>query len=438
MKTTVSFYTFGCRLNQAETAILQCSFEEQGYRVVDFRNPADVVVVNTCTVTENGDADTRKLVNKINRIQPQARIALLGCQAQIQREQLLDLHNVRWVVGNSRKMEFARILKRHFNDEKAQVITPVISGRSFTLPAAGIDRDHTRANLKIQDGCDSFCSFCVIPYARGRARSREFKDIIFEAEMLVEAGHREIVLTGINIGTYNFQGRTVVDVVHELEKLERLDRIRISSIEPTTIATELLEKMEENSKLCHYLHVPLQSGSDEILSAMNRRYSLKEFADFIHFARSTVADVCVGTDVIVGFPGESEEHFQQTYRFLLELPLTYFHVFSYSQRPWAKSRKLPDRVPAEEVERRSRLLRELSSRKKYTYLHENIGTVQKVLFEQKKNGCWKGLTDTYIRVKIASEKNLHNQLVPVRLKKVDGLMVSGELMDDGLTDDVSG
>ncbi len=428
MKKTVSFYTFGCRLNQAETAILQQSFEKEGYRVVDFRQPADMVVVNTCTVTENGDADTRKLVNKINRQQPSARIALIGCQAQIQRENLLNLPNVRWIVGNSRKMEAAKILGSSGDDDQPKVITPVITRNSFTHPVPGIDRDHTRANLKIQDGCDFFCSFCVIPFARGRARSRDFHDLVNEAQALVDAGHREIVLTGINIGTYQENGRTVLEVIDELEKLEDLKRIRISSIEPTTIPGEILTRMKNETKLCRYLHVPLQSGSSEILEAMNRRYTVSEFTDFIHEATRVIPEACIGTDIIVGFPGETEAHFRETYSLLLDLPVSYFHVFSYSERPWAKSRKLANKVSREETEQRSRLLRELSQRKRQTFLHERIGSVQQVLFEQLKKGWWTGLTDTYIRVKVKSEENLSNTIRPVRIKKVDQKSVVAELI----------
>ena len=230
MNTRISFCTIGCRLNQAETAVLQQSFRKQGYQVVDFSQPAEVVVINTCTVTENGDADTRKLINKINRIHPRARIALLGCQAQIEREALLDMPNVFWVIGNSRKMEFAGILQNSLNDFQPQVITPVIERESFTHPAAGIDRQHTRANLKIQDGCDSFCSFCVIPYARGRARSRVFQDILKEAGELAAAGHREIVLTGINIGCYSYENKSLLNVIESLEKIDGIQRIRISSV----------------------------------------------------------------------------------------------------------------------------------------------------------------------------------------------------------------
>ncbi|RQV98290.1 MAG: tRNA (N(6)-L-threonylcarbamoyladenosine(37)-C(2))-methylthiotransferase MtaB [Calditrichaeota bacterium] len=428
MKAKVSFYTFGCRLNQAETATLQRSFEKEGYCIVDFQQPADVVVVNTCTVTENGDADTRKLVNKINRRQPSARIALIGCQAQIQRESLFDLPNVRWVIGNSRKMEFARILDRHLDEKKPALITPVITRESFTHPVAGIDRQHTRANLKIQDGCDFFCSFCVIPYARGRARSREFNDLINEAEELVGAGHREIVLTGINIGTYHYRDKSLVDVINALERISGLERIRISSIELTTICPQILERMKKGQKLCRYLHIPLQSGSNEILSAMNRRYRVEEFTDFLELAERLIPDVCIGTDVIVGFPGETEEHFRETYRLLLDLPLAYFHVFSYSERPWTKSRKIENKIGREEIERRSRLLRELSFRKRQTFLHERVGTDQIVLFEQLKKGWWSGLTDTYIRVKVQSDEDLGNRIRSVRIRNVEGKSVIGELL----------
>ncbi len=428
MNPRVAFYTFGCRLNQAETAILEQQFEQRGYQVVDYRDGADVVIVNTCTVTENGDADTRRLVNKINRLNPQTRIALVGCQAQVQREKLLSLPNVHWVVGNEQKMDLTRILQDHWKDSEPQVITPAIRRQSFTLPVAGIDRKHTRANLKIQDGCDFFCSFCIIPYARGRARSREFEDILKEARQLVAAGHKELVITGINVGTYRYEGKTVFDVIRALEELEGLARIRISSIEPTTIPEGFLQNMRNGSKLCRYLHIPLQSGSNKILQRMNRRYTREEFAEFLWQVYREVPNICLGTDVIVGFPGETEEHFEETYRFLRELPLAYFHVFSYSERQWAKSRKLEGKVYREVIERRSKRLRELSARKRRIYLEKQIGRVEKVLFEQEKKGYWTGLTDTYIRVKVKARRDLQNCLLPVHLDRIDGQTMIGHLV----------
>lgn len=429
MSEKIAFYTFGCRLNQAETAIIEQSFEGKSYQVVDYRESPDVVVVNTCTVTENGDADTRRLVNKIRRINPDVKIALVGCQAQVQKGTLLELPNVNWVVGNERKMEMAEILDET-RDRGPQLITPTIRKKSFTVPFIGYDDKHTRANLKIQDGCDFFCAFCEIPYARGRARSREFDDIVKEATHLSSAGHHELILTGINIGTYEYNGLSLVDVLDGLEGLEDLWRIRISSIEPTTIAEEIVAKMREDTKLCRYLHIPIQAGSDPVLTAMKRKYSVKAFVDFLMFAHEAVPEACLGTDVIVGFPGETEEMFEDTYNLLLDLPFAYFHVFSYSDRDHAKSSKFDPalKIPKATIAERSRRLRELSQRKRKVYHQQFLGETEKVLFERQKNGRWSGVTDTYIRVIVDSEENLENRLLPVKLMQIENQAVLGELL----------
>ena len=428
-KKTISFHTLGCRLNQSETAVIQRTFESSDYKIVDFLQPADVVVINTCTVTEGGDADTRHLVNKINRINPRARIALIGCQAQIQKEKLLDLPNVHWVVGNAKKMDLVSILACASPDGEAQVVAPAIPRTSFTIPVAGIDRDHTRANLKIQDGCDFFCSFCEIPYARGRGRSREFEDIIREARTLVAAGYKELVLTGINLGTYQYEEKKILNVITALEEIENLRRIRISSIEPTTIGFELFERMVSPSKLCRYLHIPLQSGHDDILNLMKRKYSVKEFSDFLKKVYRAVPEICLGTDVIVGFPGETDAHFEQTYQLLRDLPFAYFHVFSYSQRQFAKSQNLRDPVKAETIQVRSKILRDLSVRKRQLFLKNLLGTRQTVLFEEKKDGHWIGLTDHYARVKVVWDKSgLRNILTEVQMCRVEGEFIVGEIM----------
>ncbi len=433
MPAKVAFYTFGCRLNQAETALMQQGFQTAEYQVVDYRHSPDVLVVNTCTVTENGDADTRRLLNRVRRINPQVKIALVGCQAQVQKEKLFDLPNVRWVVGNARKMEISQILSRNEahprenGGDSPQLIAPTISRESFTIPFVGFDREHTRANLKIQDGCDFFCSFCEIPYARGRARSREFGDILNEARQLAAAGYHELILTGINIGTYQYEGKALIDVLNALEGIKNLWRIRISSIEPTTIADEIIEKMAAPGKLCRYLHVPLQSGSDAILQAMKRKYSVREFVDFLSAAHRAAPQACLGSDVIVGFPGESEAHFDETYELLLELPLAYFHVFSYSDRGHAKSSNYAGKVSREVITQRSQRLRELSARKRRIYFQQFVGTEEPVLFEQRKNDFWSGLTDTYIRVKVQSNLNLENRLLQVRLEGVEGQAMVGRV-----------
>ena len=423
----VAFYTFGCRLNQAETNIIQQTFQARGYPVVDYRQQPDVVVVNTCTVTENGDADTRKLVRKLVRHNPDVQIALVGCQAQVQREKLLELPNVRWVVGNARKMDFVDILE-NANTAEPQVITPTIERQSFTLPAAGLTTSHTRANLKIQDGCDFFCSFCEIPFARGRARSRQFDDLLQEARQLADAGFKELVLTGINIGTYRDGNHTIVEVVEALESIDGLKRLRISSIEPTTIPWALIEKMAASSKLVPHLHIPLQSGSNAILKQMKRLYTREEFATFLERVVEAVPDVCLGTDVIVGFPGETDDDFRETYRFLKAMPFAYFHVFSYSARDHAPSRKLGNAVPREVIQERSRLLRELSARKRRLFHQRFVGKSVSVLFEQQKNGIWEGLTAHYIRVRVKHPENLKNQIRMVRITEVNDHQVTGELV----------
>jgi threonylcarbamoyladenosine tRNA methylthiotransferase MtaB len=295
------------------------------------------------------------------------------------------------------------------------------------MKLASIDREHTRANLKIQDGCDFFCSFCEIPFARGRARSRVFEDIFTEAQALVAAGHKEIILTGINVGTYSYQDKTLVDVIKGLNAIEGLERVRVSSIEPTTISPEIFNFMSGSNKLCRYLHVPLQSGNDEILRGMKRKYTVDDFSSFIRRAYAQVPQISIGTDVMAGFPGESDAHFERTLEVLETLPIHYFHVFSYSPRSMSKSR-LMSPPPAQVVRRRSSVLRELSRRKRRQFYESLLGSVQTVLFEHKKSDGWQyGLTDNYVRVKILGPRDLFNQLLSIRLKSIDGQALVGEL-----------
>jgi len=424
----ISFATFGCRLNQSETAVLERSFEHQGYTIVDIKDPADIVVINTCTVTENGDADTRRLVNKVARMNPEAHIALIGCQAQIQKHKLADLPNVRWVIGNALKMELVSIIQSGYDHTTSRVMTPAIPRRSFSIPVAGIDHKHTRVNIKIQDGCDFFCSFCEIPYARGRARSRVFHNILSEAKILVQSGHKELVLTGINVGTYKHQNKTFMDVINALEQIPGLLRIRISSIEPTTIPLGLIKKMSGRTKLCRYLHIPLQSASDPILKAMKRKYTYEEFKNFINMVSPSIKNVCIGTDLIVGFPGENDDFFRQSYQRLKNSAVHYFHVFSYSQRQMAKSKNFPEAVTRPVIQIRSQKMRDLSQRKRELFYRSLIGTTQEVLVEQNKKGFWTGLTDNFIRVNFPSTENLQNRFVKVQLEKLCGSAVLGSMV----------
>ncbi|MCH2176333.1 MAG: tRNA (N(6)-L-threonylcarbamoyladenosine(37)-C(2))-methylthiotransferase MtaB [Lentisphaeria bacterium] len=413
----VSFFTFGCRLNKAETATLQTNFEKHGYPVVDFGQDAEVVVVNTCTVTANGDADTRRLVNRVNREHPKADIALVGCQAQMQGEALSQLPSVKWVVGNNRKMDLPAIMQEEpALGDQPTVMVEKISREPFTMPMPALDRHHTRANLKIQDGCDFYCLFCEIPYARGRARSRDFNDLMNEASLLLNGGHQEIVLTGVNIGTYQEADRRIFHVIQDLLKLEKLKRLRISSIEPTTIPNEIVIPMQKDFGLCRYLHIPIQSGDNEILRTMNRRYDIEEYTEFLNFAYKQVPDICLGTDVIVGYPGETDESFDRTRQLLLDLPFAYFHVFSYSERSMAKSKKVFGKynVPVEKIQERSKIMRDISNRKRHMFMERHMDEPQTILVESPKDGWWNGLTDNYVRISFKSDQNLLNQFVQVK------------------------
>ena len=420
-KAKVSFYTFGCRLNQSETAVIQRQFEALDYTVVPFKQSADLVVVNTCTVTENGDADTRRLVNKINRLNPKAEIALVGCQAQMQGESLAQMPSVKWVVGNAKKMELPQIIDSEKASEETHILVEEIPRDSFTIPIAGVDHEHTRANIKIQDGCDFYCLFCEIPYARGRARSREFTDVLKEAKHLLNAGHRELILTGVNIGTYCDGDKRFNDVALALLNLENLERLRISSIEPTTMDKGLIEIMKNNSKLCRHLHIPIQSANDYVLRKMNRRYDFAEFNDFFSEAYNEITGICLGTDVIVGYPGETDERFDETESRLRELPFAYFHVFSYSERTMAKSKKVFSEFNVDKavIAKRSQILRELSMRKRHIFMEQFIGQEQQILVERKKQDYWSGLTDNYIRIRFHSDKELHNEFVRVMPEKIE-------------------
>ena len=425
--TTVSFHTIGCRLNQYETAVLRNSFENKGFSIVSSDAPADIVVINTCTVTEKSDTDTRQYINKMIRRNAAVKIALVGCQVQLQKDVLKQLPHVHWVIGNKRKFDLPSIIK---DSDHPMILVPAMGKpESFKMETFGIDTEHTRANLKIQDGCDNFCTYCEVPFARGRARSREFDDIVKEAHVLAEAGHKEIILTGINVGKYQDKKRTIVDVVKVLEGVPKLKRIRISSIEPTNILDSLIDYMAKKTKLCRYLHIPIQHGNDAILKLMARKYNVEQVKDLILKAHETIPDICIGTDIIVGFPGETDSQFEETYKLLKQIPVNYFHVFSFSKRNMAKAKEYAGQVSISEIQQRSAKLRGLGQRKRRQFYEQMIGKKVSVLFEQAKEGQWQGLTDNFIQVHVSSIKDLNNQIHLVQLKHVHGQAIHGQLIE---------
>jgi len=426
-----AFYTLGCRLNQAETATLSATFAAQGYTIVEFGEETDVCVINTCSVTESAEAKCRQAVRAVLRRSPQAYVAVTGCYAQVGVEALRRIEGLDLIVGTEDKMRLVECIDAvpQKLGQPRVVHSTKISRHPFTIAGVGDYSGQTRANIKIQDGCNFACAFCIIPFTRGGARSRELDDIVREAHGLVAQGHREIVLTGVNIGTYDDAGQDVLRVVQALEPIAGLERIRISSIEPTTISEALVEWMATSSKLCPYLHVPVQSGDDQVLQRMKRRYTRATFAAFIERVAARVPDMCLGTDVMVGFPGEDERAFNNTHTLLADLPLAYFHVFSYSERPHTYAQRYRDPVVPAVVQQRSRLLRELSARQKAAFYRRFTGRTLRVLFEHRDaSGLFTGFSDNYIRVGMATESNVANQLLPIRLLSADDGLALGRLV----------
>lgn len=421
--STASFHSLGCRLNQTEAAVLAGAFKAKGYEIVDWGVPADLVVINTCSVTERGEAACRSAIRQALRRQPEAFVVVTGCYAQVGLEALRAIEGIDMIVGTQYKDKFPA-----FIGEPRKLADPVVLHSSliddsdFEIAATG-HYHTTRANLKVQDGCDFFCSFCIIPFTRGRERSRKLSDLLHEARELAAGGYQELVLTGVNIGRYQQGGETFEGMIRRLEEIESLRRIRITSIEPTTIERSLVDHMARSEKLCNYFHIPIQSASDTVLENMNRRYTGEQFRDFLDYVVETVPDVGLGTDVIVGFPGETDAVFEQTYRYLESLPFAYFHVFSYSKRYGTKAARLGEHVGSQAIKERSFALRTLSSQKRREFNRRYLGERVEVLFEQQDDaGLWTGLTGNYMRVGAVSSEPLRNQIREVTIS---------ELSDDG-------
>jgi threonylcarbamoyladenosine tRNA methylthiotransferase MtaB len=413
---TAAFYTLGCRLNQTESAIMAKGLENAGYRIISDQNSADLCVINTCTVTNQSNSKCRKKIRSIQKQNPQAIIAVVGCFSQIASEQITEIGGVHLVLGNAEKLNLHEYLAEVSTAHSPVIHVGKLSKSPFTIETIGQHLDSTRANLKIQDGCDFICSFCVIPAARGRSRPRKPENIRGELKQLEQDGIREVVLTGVNIGTYHYEAIGFIDLLNLFDEFEGIRRIRISSIEPTTIGTELFDRMKNGSKLVPYLHLPLQSANNELLSKMRRRYTFEEFLAFIVQAKEEVPRICIGSDLIVGFPGESDEIFAQTFHALQRAPIDYFHVFPYAERKGTTSEKLFPKIESREIQKRATALRTLSDLKRQEFIGRFCGQTVQVLFEKETEpNRWQGYSENYIRVVVESEINLRNQIRTVRI-----------------------
>jgi threonylcarbamoyladenosine tRNA methylthiotransferase MtaB len=412
----VAFHTLGCKLNFAETSTISRSFPEEKFERVPANSVADIYVINTCSVTDSADRKCRQAIKKFISLSPGAFIAVVGCYAQLKPQEISSIPGVDLVLGTNEKFDIAAYISNSDKKEAAEVHSLNLSSTDIFNPSSSRG-DRTRSFLKIQDGCDYGCSYCTIPLARGKSRNPDISSIITEAERIAERGIKEIVLTGVNVGDFGKStGDSFASLLRELIKVQGIERYRISSIEPNLLTEELIEMASVNEKILPHFHIPLQSGCDKILRLMRRRYTRDVFADRIKLVREKIPLAGIGADVIIGFPGETESDFEETYSFLEGLSLSYLHVFSFSERPDTVAEKLPCKVTHAEKEIRSRRLISLSEKKNLEFIKLNIGKLTDVLFERtKSDGYITGFTSNYIRVEYSWQSKLSCQIKKVKL-----------------------
>ena len=396
----VAFITLGCKVNQYETNAMAQEFIEKGYEVVEHTKKADVYVINTCTVTNMSDRKSRQMLRRVNELNENAIVVACGCYAQIAKEKLEKIEDVDIILGNSEKINIVDYVEEYAkNSRKILKVEDIMNQKEFVDFGDVIYTEKTRAVVKVQDGCDRFCTYCLIPYARGRVRSRKPENIISEISKIAKEGIKEIVITGIHIASYgkDFRnGYRLIDLLEEINKVDGIERIRLGSLEPLLITEEFVRRLVKLEKVCHHFHLSLQSGCDDTLKRMNRRYTTEQFKHIVNLLRENYQDVNLTTDIIVGFPGETEEEFNKTYEFLKEIKFYKMHIFKYSQRKGTKAAVMKGQIDGNKKEERSRKLIELSDKNEEEYNKKYVGKEVEVLWEEEKEGFYKGHTKNYI------------------------------------------
>lgn len=424
---TAAFHTLGCKLNFAETSTIARQLTGAGYEKVSFDEPAHVYVINTCSVTENADRECKFHVKRAMKANPEGLVVILGCYAQLKPEEISAIEGVDLVLGAKEKFNILSYLEDlQKSDEHGIIHSCEVDQADFFIGSYSIG-DRTRAFLKVQDGCDYKCTYCTIPLARGISRSDTIENVVKNATEIASRGIREIVLTGVNIGDYGkgeFGNKkhehTFLDLISELDQVEGIERIRISSIEPNLLKDESIDLVAKSKRFVPHFHIPLQSGSDDLLKKMKRRYMSGLYFNRVNKIREVMPDACIGVDVIVGFPGETEEKFLETYQFLNELPISYLHVFTYSERENTEAAEMADVIPIPERKRRNKMLRILSEKKKMAFYETQLGKTLPVLWEhENKNGNMFGFTENYVRVQKPFDENSINQIEFLKLSKIE-------------------
>lgn len=425
-KKKVAFYTLGCKLNFSETSTIARNFQDEDFDRVDFEEVADIYVINTCSVTENADKQFKQVVKKAMKLNEKAFVAAVGCYAQLKPEELAAIDGVDLVLGATEKFKITNYINDLSKNDMGVVHSCEIEEADFYVGSYSIG-DRTRAFLKVQDGCDYKCTYCTIPLARGISRSDALENVLKNAYDISKQGIKEIVLTGVNIGDYGkgeFGNKkhehTFLDLVKALDEVEGIERLRISSIEPNLLKNETIEFVAQSRTFVPHFHIPLQSGSNEILKKMKRRYLREVYTDRVLNIRKVMPHACIGVDVIVGFPGETDEHFLETYNFLNDMDISYLHVFTYSERDNTEATEMTDVVPMNVRNKRSKMLRGLSVKKRRAFYESQIGTNRTVLFEsENKEGYIHGFTENYVKVKTPWNPELVNTLHAINLTKID-------------------
>ena len=425
-KKKVAFYTLGCKLNFSETSTIARNFQDEGFERVDFEEFADMYVINTCSVTENADKQFKQIVRKAMKINDKAFVAAIGCYAQLKPEELAAVDGVDLVLGATEKFKITDYINDLTKNDFGEIRSCEIAEADFYVGSYSIG-DRTRAFLKVQDGCDYKCTYCTIPLARGISRSDALENVLKNAADISKQGIKEIVLTGVNIGDYGkgeFGNKkhehTFLDLVQALDKVTGIERLRISSIEPNLLKNETIEFVSQSRTFVPHFHIPLQSGSNAVLAKMKRRYQREVYTERVNKIRKVMPHACIGVDVIVGFPGETDEHFLETYHFLNEMDISYLHVFTYSERDNTEAASMENVVPVNVRNKRSKMLRGLSVKKRRVFYESQIGSTRKVLFEsENKEGYIHGFTENYVKVKTPWNPALVNTLHQIKLTKID-------------------
>ena len=436
MSKVVRFVTLGCKVNQYETNAMAQKFLEKGYQIIEEITPEnedikpDICIINTCTVTNMSDRKSRQMLRRMKEKNPSTIVVAVGCYAQVAKEELSKIPEIDLVLGNNEKVEIVKHVEEYTNNHINNVeLDDVMYSKEFSDFGNVTYTEKTRAVIKIQDGCDRFCSYCIIPYARGRVRSRKPENIISEITQIASKGIKEVVITGIHIASYGkdfamskdskLTNYRLIDLLEEINEIQGIQRIRLGSIEPLLITVEFVERLKKLEKICNHFHLSLQSGCDETLKRMNRRYTTEQFKEIVRLLRGTYSDVNLTTDIIVGFPGETDEEFNKTYQFLKEIKFYKMHIFKYSPRKGTKAAVMPNQINGDIKEERSKKLIELSDRNEIEYNKSYIGKNVEVLFEEEKDGMYKGHTQNYIMVYCQSKEKLDNKIIDVVCEKAE-------------------